>query len=1230
MIKNLYNSIFTICLLATVFAGTLGKSHSIELLHWGRHSPISLHDNSLITANTFVSTKSRVVNVYDLKDGLNPSLIQEIRSQYPMPGDDFGFSIDHYNDYMIIGAPGYNEGEGAAFLYKKVSKEWRLYKKFDNPFSQIKGKPHKFGYSVSINNKYISISSPFNNDGLVHIYRIDGSSTSKIDDVPTFNIDVRKIGDVAGCYAEGPDKFGFGISSSIDNNKLLIGSLKDFVYLINFEENEINATSITFPDFLDNISERRRFGESVHIGKESLYISSLGLNNNQGKVFKYSKLSTENSQWMLSEVISPENDLDDIYFGFRISEVNNDVFISSFNDPKIHRYSKLKNKLAFKGYFDNRTLEEGKYSSRNIVSDDSYLITDSYYAEDLYIHNFTTNNSRGLNVIPTSAKRESILQRTKCENGYAGSYECDGIDMMSYVDKTQLGGINSTILNDIWGWTDSSNGKEYALVGMSNGTSFVDISNPENPVFIGRLPTATSQSTWRDIKVYSDHAFIVSEASGHGMQVFDLTDLRNFSGTPITFSTSAYYSGFGNAHNIFINEDTAFAYAIGTSTCGPGGLHVVDISDPTLPIKSACISDPATGRSGTGYVHDVQCVIYNGPDSAYVGKEICFGSNETKVWITDVSVKSDDSTGSKTISLGSYNNYYTHQGWLTEDHKYFVVNDELDEYNSSSINKTRTLIWDVQDLDNPTLETTYSGPNASIDHNNYIIGNDVFMSHYSSGLRILDISNISNPTERAFFDVHPSNNNTNFDGSWSNYPFFESGNIVVTAIDDGLFVLKESSNLIAPLITFTVPEDGSILLEWSAATSQGDYIELYRSTVESFIPSSSNLIATMSHPSTGHLDSNLDINTVYYYKIVHVSGSDSSPVSNEVQVQPIILPNLPPTIDTVQDVEFYEDTDFTLSLTGISDGGDINSQEVSVLATASNTVLFDESVNVAMSQSGENIDYRLILSPKEDMFGESQISVLVADNGGTEDGGVDNISIDFNVNVLPVNDPPSSSSLVGEYLFNINSGEYLPGLNNRTLIINRENINDSLRFEWNNSTDIDSELLQYKIVGYDDLQFLSMEAYSVENFKTWALKDIVSQTDTINISEGYWTVEVFDGEASTLSNPFGGKLFIDGSQLIPEEWGIEQNFPNPFRNFTTFEYDVPSKEYIVIRIFNIKGQIIKTLIDEEVEAGYQLVVWDGTNEDNDPVSSGVYFCQIFTPNSSSNKFKKAKKLVKIR
>lgn len=120
-------------------------------------------------------------------------------------------------------------------------------------------------------------------------------------------------------------------------------------------------------------------------------------------------------------------------------------------------------------------------------------------------------------------------------------------------------------------------------MGLTTGTVFVDVSDPTAPVYVGFLPTHTSSSNWRDIKTYADHAFIVSEASGHGMQVFDLTQLRMATSTPVTFSNTAHYNGFGSAHNIVINEDTGFAYAVGTAT-ESGGLHMINIQNPSSPV----------------------------------------------------------------------------------------------------------------------------------------------------------------------------------------------------------------------------------------------------------------------------------------------------------------------------------------------------------------------------------------------------------------------------------------------------------------------------------------------------------------------------------------------------------------------------------------------------------------------------------------------------------------------
>ena len=145
----------------------------------------------------------------------------------------------------------------------------------------------------------------------------------------------------------------------------------------------------------------------------------------------------------------------------------------------------------------------------------------------------------------------------------SGVYPCENVEMLSYMTGGSIGGGD---MNDIWGWVDPTYGTEYVIIGRTNGTAFIDISDPLNPVYIANLPTATSSSMWRDIKVYNNHAFIVAEAGGHGMQVVDLTTLSNITSPPQTIEADAIYSGWGNAHNIVINESTAKAYGVGTST----------------------------------------------------------------------------------------------------------------------------------------------------------------------------------------------------------------------------------------------------------------------------------------------------------------------------------------------------------------------------------------------------------------------------------------------------------------------------------------------------------------------------------------------------------------------------------------------------------------------------------------------------------------------------------------
>ncbi len=365
-----------------------------------------------------------------------------------------------------------------------------------------------------------------------------------------------------------------------------------------------------------------------------------------------------------------------------------------------------------------------------------------------------------------------------CTGGLADIYPCSDYDLLLHIPPSFF---TASEANDSWGWTDPSTGNEYVLLGLENGTAFIDITNPSEAIYLGILKTATSTSAWRDIKVYNNHAFIVSEADNHGMQVFDLTRLRNVTNPPKTFSSDANYNEFGHAHNIVINEDTGFAYAVGTDTYS-GGPHFINIQDPKNPTA-------AGGYSADGMTHDAQVVSYNGPDSDYTGKEIYVGSNEDEVVILDVT----DKNNPKRISKFVYPNVgYTHQGWFTEDHRYFIVGDELDELNFG--NNTKTLVFDFTNLDRPKLQFSYTGTTSAIDHNGYVKDNLFYLASYTAGIRVIDISGISGSsiTEIGFFDSFPSNDSPVFNGVWNVYPFFESGNIVISDISGGLFIVKKS------------------------------------------------------------------------------------------------------------------------------------------------------------------------------------------------------------------------------------------------------------------------------------------------------------------------------------------------------------------------------------------------------------------------------------------------------
>ena len=400
------------------------------------------------------------------------------------------------------------------------------------------------------------------------------------------------------------------------------------------------------------------------------------------------------------------------------------------------------------------------------------------------------------------------LSAERCEDGMAADlFPCHKVDLSSF---TPLGDMESTFLNDVWGWEDAETGMQLAIVGSFEGTAFVDVTDGENPIYLGTLGSSApgdSGNIWGDIRVFEDTAYIVSEAidlstldfgagvlKGFGIQVVDLTQFRGAT-EPIDVELTAHIDDVSNSHNVSLNTETGRLYVVGSvydvaDECavgtgvfnGNGGALVYDLNtDANAPELAGCLTDD-------GYIHDMTCEVYDGPDTDYTGREICVGSNEDAVTIYDAT----DITDPEIVSTITYDTAaYVHQGWFSENQEFFFLGDEVDELDGT-VDQRTTYIFDMTDLDAPELIGEHQDGNSSIDHNMFVHEGLVYQSNYTSGLWIYDgwKANQGRLKDRGFFDVFPSDDRTDFFGTWGNYPYFGDGKVVVTSSDEGLFVLQ--------------------------------------------------------------------------------------------------------------------------------------------------------------------------------------------------------------------------------------------------------------------------------------------------------------------------------------------------------------------------------------------------------------------------------------------------------
>jgi choice-of-anchor B domain-containing protein len=407
---------------------------------------------------------------------------------------------------------------------------------------------------------------------------------------------------------------------------------------------------------------------------------------------------------------------------------------------------------------------------------------------------------KGLNVSQLQLMQQKQIN-TPCVEGSAEGFACNNMSLLAHIPLADFPN-NPATANDIWGHVDLNTQREYAIIGLRNGVAVVDVTTPTSPEVIGNISGLSS--TWRDIKVYQyfdtstlrwqAYAYSTTEAV-EGLTIIDLNDLEN------GISVVRRQTTDRTAHNIYISN---VDYGLNVALAGQvPAVHILGSNNFGGTFRSYALSDPETlgstytNASGTrnDYSHDATSLTINDPraqtDCVQANNTPClvildFNEGSLRVW--------DHTDKNQAIELGSSsypNAEYTHSGWWSEDKQYVIVHDELDEQRRA-LNTTLN-IFDISTLASPTLVGTWTGPTRATDHNGFVRGNRYYMSNYERGLTVLDITDPSSPVEVGFFDTYPVSNNSGFNGAWGVYPFLPSGNILVSDINSGLFIIEDQT-----------------------------------------------------------------------------------------------------------------------------------------------------------------------------------------------------------------------------------------------------------------------------------------------------------------------------------------------------------------------------------------------------------------------------------------------------
>ncbi len=847
-----------------------------------------------------------------------------------------------------------------------------------------------------------------------------------------------------------------------------------------------------------------------------------------------------------------------------------------------------------------------------------------------------------------------------------------------------------SVYSNIWGYIDPS-GNEYALIGHDAGTSIINITDPANPVEVTMIPGPTAPGTiWREIQTYQQYAYVVTEhrlpTDLTGIQIIDLSGLPDSAVLIKRYIWPGVDSTDARAHTVSVDGQGYLYIQGGSATLGgvvQNGIRIFDISDPVNPLPLSTYD--------TKYVHDV-----------FIQDSILFASNIfTPPGTIDI-LNIADRSNPQLITTLTYAGLMAHNSWVTPDRNYLVSSDE-------SAGQT-IKIWDISVLwdndpnnnDEIVLVGEYISDTTQIAHEPRIRDDYAFISHYVEGVRILDISDPSDPVEVGYYDTFQGTGGV-FDGDWGVYPFFPSRNFVVSDIQTGLYIFRFDSvsaggieGTVTDLLTgLPIPDvnvdfveaDKSVQTEqngfYSLRTNEGSHTIIFSKpgyfsdTLSVTLPSGPSITQdVILDPNLADIEVSVDslsmilpINTIATTDFVISNVGPSGRLDyliddiNGPIYKIINRPLRPNTIDfknfnfkhNLTNISHIEPENYTFNPDGLlgdtiivdpagdlifGSGGDViglfstvtstditfeieflnNINTDSAFAVLALDMDFDPNTGAFPGGFGFNIpaqnigsEFDILVDVSGGIFG-LPLTFIIFEGSNSPGGGqfIFQGNISVNANILSITFPLSAinddpNMLVAGFTGHIDpnigiitSIDYLPDVGNGTIGVNPFGDLPWLALSLTGGT---------LFGGESDLVTVTFDTNDLEKSGVFSGIILITSNDP---DESVVAIPV-----TLLTEPVIG---IDDNSLIPKVFSLEQNYPNPFNPSTTIKYQIPGLSFVTIKVYDVLGSEIATLVNEEKPIGNFEIEFDATG-----LPSGVYIYRL-----TSGSFTNSKKMMLLK